>query len=79
MEKNGWRIIAVVCIAIVALIIISNFVNYATYEKEEAKMNECYYDICREYPDADYSEDVCYCYDYDVLGDLIIVDTEYMK
>jgi len=78
MEKKGWKIIAIVFIAITAFIIFFNAVNYISYSREEAKMNECFYDICDIYPDADYAEDVCYCYDYSVLGELVVVDTEYM-
>ncbi len=77
--KNKWRTIAVVCMVITFLIILFNIINYVSYEKETDKINECYYDICNDYPDADYLDDVCYCYDYDVLGELVVADTKYMR
>ncbi len=79
MEKKGWKITAIICIVITVLIIVSNVTNYFYYAKEEKKINECYYNICDIYPDADYLNDVCYCYDYDVLGELVLVETKYMK
>jgi hypothetical protein len=42
-------------------------------------MNVCYYDICSGYIDAWWEEGVCYCYDYDLLGQLEVAKTEYMK
>ncbi len=79
MKKKGWKIIAIVCLVITTLIIVSNLINYISYLNEEKKINECLYDICNDYPDADYEEDICYCYDYDVLGELFLADTKYMK
>jgi len=46
---------------------------------EEAKMEECYYDICNGYSEAWVDGNICYCYDYDVMGNLNIVDEKYMK
>ena len=47
--------------------------------KDIDKENECYYDICGDYEEAYYSDNICYCYDYDVLGSLQIVKTEWIK
>lgn len=46
---------------------------------EEDKINTCYYDICSESIDAVYDDNICICYDYDMMGNLITTKTEYMK
>jgi hypothetical protein len=80
MEKKGWKTLAIILIVIFilenALFIYSvNLVN-----KEAKETNICYYDICEEYPQADYDSylKICNCYDYDLLDNLEIVKTEYM-
>lgn len=78
MKKNIWKTIAIICLIITFLIVIFNITNYVSYNREMKKMNKCFYDICDDYPEADYEEDVCYCYEYGLLGELIIADTEYM-
>lgn len=78
MEKTGWKVLAI--LFIILFVLETSFVGYAVhiYNVETENTNICYYDICGEYPDALYQEGVCSCYDYDVLGSLIIVDQEYM-
>lgn len=79
MEKQTWKVIAIIFMIITILettIFIWSFISLSIEEKQIAK---CYYDICNDYPEADLSGDVCYCYDYDMLGELQIVDTKYMK
>ena len=49
------------------------------YYIEEGKIYECYYDICGEYPEAEYSDNVCSCYGYDNLGQLMVVKSKYMR
>lgn len=79
MENNKWRTIAIIFIILfileTALIVWSINIAYS----EEDNWNECLYNICGEYPDAYYQENVCECYDYDVLGNLMVAKTEYMK
>ena len=48
------------------------------YNKEYENTNICYYDICSDYPDAFYSEEVCTCYDYDLFGEYAVAKEEYM-
>ena len=49
------------------------------YIAEEEKVYECYYDLCGEYADAAYTAPVCYCYSYDVLGELVVAETHYIS
>ena len=79
MENTTWKILAIIFIV---LFVIENLffifmVNIVLNDEE--KVNECYYNICGEYPEADYEDKVCSCYDYDNLGNLIIAKTEYLK
>ncbi len=79
MEKTGWKILAI--IFMVLFIVETLFLVWAlalAYAEEE-KTYECYYDICNGSADALYDTGVCYCYDYDNLGGLVVSKTEYMK
>ncbi len=76
MEKKTWKIIALVFII---LFITENLLlgyNLYSLNKIDKEIKICYYDICEEYPDADLSEGVCYCYDYDMLGELVLAKTK---
>lgn len=75
----NWKIIAIIFITL--FVIETSYVFYAVYayNHELDKTNICFYDICSEHPDAEYYENVCYCYDYDLMGELVVVKSEYMK
>ncbi len=78
MEKNGWK-----TLAIVFMVLFFTFVAFGVYaiideNNKYDKMNTCYYEICGEYPEAGYENNVCSCYDYDVLGYLQVVEIKYM-
>ena len=79
MKPTTWKTIAI--IFIVLFILENLWIGYGLYliDKDEDRINECYYEICKEYPDAWYEADVCSCYDYDLLGTLVVVEQEYMK
>jgi len=79
MEKekiNIWKIIGI--ILIIVLIVENLFLwwGISMVNQEEEDTKQCYYDVCEEYPDAELTEGVCFCYDYDLIGDLVIVKTE---
>jgi len=78
---NKWRIIAII---FMILFILENLlIAYGVYLNisEENKIMECYYEICKDYPSADYDSDynLCYCYDYDMMGGLVIAKEVWMK
>lgn len=75
----NWKILAIVFIILFALetLYIGWSVSYVM--KEERLTNDCFYNICADYPDAYYLEGVCTCYDYDMLGNLVPATTKYMK
>jgi len=77
MEKLGWKITAIVFICLFAGLLAFNVWGYSLVVAEEAAINECYYNTCEEYPQADYNSGLCICYDYDIYGDYEIVKTEY--
>lgn len=75
-------IIKIILICIAILFIIENLgLAYLWYVggQEIENTNICYYDICEEYPDALYEEGVCFCRDYDIIGNLVVVETEVMN
>jgi hypothetical protein len=76
------KIIQIILIVIAILFVIENIYlvsNLISYNNELKKTNFCYYSICEEYPDAYYEDGVCFCYDYDILGELIVSKTEVLK
>ena len=76
---NGWKVTALIFLT---LFILENmFWGWAIWYgmQEETKINECYYEVCSEYPEAWYDENICYCYGYDMLGNEIIEHTEVMR
>jgi hypothetical protein len=79
MEKLGWKILAIVFI--VLFILETAFVLWSinNYNKEIENQNMCYYDICGEYDDAVYQDNICYCYDIDVIGNYKVAKTEVLK
>lgn len=77
--KMEWKTIAI--IFMILFITETAYIGWAFWYvlEEEDKTNICLYDICSENTDAYYESNVCYCYDYSLLGELEIVKTEYMK
>lgn len=78
--KPIWKTIAIILMAILIILFVIVIWSNASYNKEMKETNICYFDVCEQYPDAeyDYYEKVCYCYDYDMMGDLVLSKTKYM-
>ncbi len=76
--KTNWKAIAIIFIILFTLLIVFGIwaVAYANHDLKQ--QNICFYDICSGYPDAYYFDQICECYDYDVIGNLIISKSEYM-
>ncbi len=76
--KINWKTIAV--IFIVLFVLENTLIGLVMYsvEVKDRKTMKCYYDICEDYPDAEYLDGVCFCYDYDVVGNPIITKTKVM-
>jgi hypothetical protein len=79
MEKTGWKILAIVLLIIVIIENLFFAWGYMIVEKEAKQTRECYYGICANYPDAYVEDGVCFCYDYDNLGQLIVAKTEIIR
>jgi len=79
MKPGIWKVLAIVFI--ILFVVESLFVIWMIYYslKEDERTNECLYNICDEYPYAEYLDGVCYCYDYDVFGELYLDKTKYIK
>ena len=75
----NWKIIAIIFICLFVSETAFMVWGLILVNQEEANINQCYYEICSEYPQAELEGDVCYCYDYDLLGDYVLVKTELIK
>jgi len=76
---NGWKVTAIIFITLLGLHLAFDIWMVNLVMEDEEKTNTCYYDICEGYADYWYGDDVCYCYEYDILGSLQVEKTEYMK
>jgi hypothetical protein len=77
-ETNTWKIIAIIFIILFCSLVL--FITWGLYlnSQDEKKSYQCFYNICGDYADAEFRENVCYCYDYDTLGQLTVAKTQYM-
>ena len=80
MEKKAWKTIAIILLVIFILENSLMAYGYFSTKDIEKETNICYYDVCEGYPDAYYyySDKICDCYDSDLMGNEILVKTEYM-
>ncbi|HDK42037.1 MAG TPA: hypothetical protein ENG87_01555 [Candidatus Pacearchaeota archaeon] len=76
--SRGWRTLAIILLILSVSMIILTIISIHQNTQQVKNTNICYYDICSDYPDAYYENDVCTCYDYDVLGNEQVAYTEYM-
>jgi hypothetical protein len=81
MEKTFWKALAIIFFIIVFLETFFIIYSIASVNSHIEKQNTCFYDICEGYPDAYYDSynKVCTCYEYDIIGDLIVGKEKYMK
>jgi len=80
MEKKFWKTLAIILLVIFILENSLMAYGYFLTEDIEKETNICYYDVCEGYPEAyySYSDKICDCYDYDLIGNEVLVKTEYM-
>jgi len=76
---NGWKLTAIVFIILFGILFTYNCWAIYYWNDLDKQTNICYYDVCEIYPDAYYDDDLCTCYEYDILGELIVAKTKYMK
>lgn len=76
---NGWKVTAIVFMATTLGLCLYIGYSIYVYNKEQNNIDICYYEVCNDYVDAWYSEGVCYCYERDLLGELIVGKTKLMK
>ena len=79
MEKKTWKALAIIFIIIFFLETILITWSIMLVSNEEAKAEECFYEICGDYLDAWIEGNVCYCYEYDVIGNLVVAKTQVIK
>lgn len=76
---NGWKITAIIFIILFVLETSLWIWGIYAYQKEEENKYVCYYEVCEDYPHANFEGVVCSCYDYDLMGRLTIVKEKLLK
>ena len=81
MEKNGWKITAIIFISITALYTLLGVWGYVIMEEEAKNEAICAYEICNVNQTYYYFTDtkLCNCYQNDLLGNPIIVNSEIVR
>jgi len=74
-----WKTIAIIFIILFTLETAIVLWGVIENNHQTKNMNTCYYDFCSNYSDAYYVNDVCTCYDYDVMGNEVVAKTKYMR
>ena len=72
---DGWKVAAIVFFI---LLVIENLIfGWALYSvfEDDKKFNQCYYELCKEFPEATYASGVCTCYQYDEYGNYEVNET----
>ena len=79
MKAQTWKTLAII-FGILFLLETSFWIySYNVVTKDEENMNICYYEVCGEYPQAFYEDNICHCYDYDILGELVVSKSKVIK
>ena len=78
-KEQKWKVIAIVFITLFIFQNLFIVFSFMSVSAEERQIKECFYEICEDYLDADLVDDICYCYDYDVLGELYVAKEKWMK
>ena len=78
-NKSKWKTVAIIFIVLFSLETLFLVWAYYTALQEQVKTEKCYYNICAEYPEAQLDGNVCFCYDYDLVGNLGVAKTKIME
>ena len=79
MNKGFWKGLAIILFVILLSIAAFSAYIYHKVNLDEKNTQLCYYDVCEQYEDAAYKDNVCFCYTKSLLGDLVVAKTEVMK
>ena len=78
MKPETWKLIAMICILICVIETSLIVWGMVIVRQEEVNTNICFYDFCAGYPDAMYEAGVCECYDYSIIGEMVVADSTYL-
>jgi hypothetical protein len=75
----SWKTVAIIFIILFTLE--TSYLIWGLYlvAVEDRKTETCFYEICSKYPDASIEGNICSCMDYDVLGELQVVETKVIR
>lgn len=72
MDKQGWKIIAIVFVALFIFENLFIFYNLGIVVEQKQEMNECQYEICEGYDESVYEDNVCKC--LNIINDIYITE-----
>lgn len=66
--KINWKVLSIILIMILVLenVFIIYSINLVDKEKKDTLV--CYYDVCKDYPQSTFVDNLCTCYEKDILG-----------
>ena len=75
----NWKVLTIILLVVIILENLFFAWGYYLVVQDENNYNECAYEICADYPQAYFENEICSCYDYSMLGDLEIIKQEWLK
>ncbi len=75
--ENKWKATAIIFICLFVGLLALNVYGYVLIVDEEDATYDCYYNICSDFPDADYYEGLCTCYSLNEYNEYEVALTIY--
>lgn len=79
MVRGYWKVLAIIFMIYALLNISINVYDYYSYENYLEKEKTCAYDFCSESLEYIYEDDLCECYDLDLIGNYVLTKKTYLK
>ncbi len=79
MSENSWRTFAIVLLILFILQSLSIITSILNDFEQDQNEKSCSYDTCDGYDESEFDNEICYCYEYDLMGKLKVVKETWIK
>ena len=76
---NKWKVMAIVELVLILSSLGFLLVGYYKFLVKENLTKDCYYVVCADFPQAEYSNDLCSCYNINQEGNFELAFTRLLK